>query len=45
MGEFYGKKILNGEINPKTGQPWTINDVPKYWRAKTQAWLDEHQND
>ena len=44
MGEFYGKKIANGEINPKTGEPWTINDVPKLWRKKTQDWLDSHVN-
>ena len=42
MGEFYGKKILHGEINPKTGLPWTINDVPKLWKKKTQDWLDAH---
>lgn len=44
MAAFYGKKILNGTINSKTGQPWKIEDVPTYWRAATQAWLDEHGN-
>lgn len=45
MAAFYGTKILNGEINLKTGAPWVIGDVPKLWRAKTQAWLDEHSNE
>lgn len=44
MGEFYGKKILHREINPKTGEPWTIDDVPRIWKKKTQDWLDEHSN-
>ena len=30
MGRFYGIKIKNGEINDKTGLPWTINDVTKF---------------
>lgn len=34
MGEYYGKKILAGEM--------TIEDVPKLWRKKTQDWLDAH---
>lgn len=47
MGAFYGSKILRGddEINPKTGKAWTIDDVPKLWREKTQTWLDEHKED
>lgn len=43
MGRFYGIKIKNGEINDKTGLPWAINDVPKFWRNATQKWLDENQ--
>lgn len=42
MGAYYGKKILNGAINSKTGLSWTIGDVPNYWKVKTQKWLDEH---
>ena len=42
MGEFYGKKIQSGEINPKTGESWTINDVPKFWKQKTIDWLRDH---
>ena len=45
MGAFYGMKILTGEINPKTGAAWTINDVPKLRRAKTEAWIEEHSGD
>lgn len=42
MAAFYGTKIKKQEINPKTGEAWTINDVPRLWRAATQAWLDAH---
>ena len=43
MGAFYGSKILNGDINAKTGDAWKIDDVPKLWREKAQTWLDEHK--
>ena len=39
MGAVYGSKIQDGEINPKTGAPWKLEDVPAYWRAKTEDWL------
>lgn len=39
MGAFYGTKIRNGEVNPKTGEPWKLEDVPTYWREKTADWL------
>lgn len=42
MGTFYGIKITNKEINPKTGNAWTIGDVPALWKEKTQAWIAEH---
>ncbi len=44
MGAFYGSKILNGETNTKTGEAWKIDDVPKLWREKTQAWLKDKDN-
>lgn len=44
MGEFYGKKILRQETNSKTGEPWTLKDVPSLWRKRTQTWLSEHEN-
>ena len=44
MAAFYGKKILNGTINPKTGEAWKIEDVPIYWRAATAKGIEEHTN-
>ena len=44
MGKFYGTKIKNGEINPKTGQPWTIDDVPKLWKNATEKWIAENDD-
>lgn len=34
MGAFYGNKIKRGEIS--------IDDVPKFWRKKTEKWLTEN---
>ncbi len=42
MGAFYGSKILDGEINPKTGEAWKLEDVPSFWRKKTESWLDQN---
>jgi len=39
MGRFYGLKIKNSEINPKTGAAWVLEDVPRLWRNATAAWL------
>ena len=39
MIAFYGNKIKNGEINPKTNKVWVINDVPKFYKAKVKTWL------
>lgn len=44
MAYFYGYRIVNEVINPKTGLPWTINDVPTKWVAATEAWIEEHSN-
>lgn len=44
MGAFYGSKIKNNEINPKTGKTWTLSDVPKFWRTKTEEWLKQNKN-
>ncbi len=41
MGAFYGSKIRNGEINPKTGNAWKLGDVPSFWKAKTEVWLKD----
>lgn len=42
MGKFYGTKIKNGEINLKTGKPWTLDDVPRLWKKATEKWLNEN---
>lgn len=42
MGAFYGTKIKNGEINPKTGKEWKLKDVPMYWKARTETWMKEN---
>jgi len=34
MGAFYGKRIRSGVI--------TIEQVPAYWLARTQKWLEEN---
>ena len=44
MAKFYGTKIKNGVINPKTNLPWVIADVPKLWREATAQWLEDNQN-
>ena len=43
MGAFYGNKIRNEEINTKTGEPWKLEDVPAFWRGKTEKWLEENK--
>lgn len=42
MGRFYGTKIKNAEINPKTGEAWKLEDVPRLWKNATQKWLNEN---
>ena len=42
MAAFYGTKIKNGEINPKTGAAWVIGDVPRFWRPKVEQWLENN---
>lgn len=39
MAKFYGTKIKNGDINSKTGKPWTLDDVPRLWKKATEKWL------
>ena len=34
MGAFYGTRIRRGII--------TINEVPKFWKTKTERWLEEN---
>lgn len=42
MGAFYGNKIRNNEMNPKTGEIWKLGDVPSLWKAKTEQWLSDN---
>ena len=32
----YVRVLENREINPNTDEVWTIYDVPKTWKAKTE---------
>ena len=41
MVAYYVAKIQNDEINEKTGKPWCVEDVPKLWRKKVEAALNE----
>ena len=42
MGRFYGLKIKNKEINPKTEEPWKLGDVPRLFRPAVEKWLREN---
>lgn len=44
MGKFYGMKIIRGDINSKTGEPWTIDDVPRLYRAKVEEFIANYFN-
>lgn len=39
MAKLYAKKIMNGEINAATGEPWKLEDVPERWRASVEGML------
>lgn len=41
MVAYYVAKIQDEEINPKTGEVWCVEDVPKLWRKKVEAALSE----
>lgn len=43
MARFYGTKILDGEINQRTGEAWKLEDVPKLFRKATERWLTDHE--
>lgn len=40
MAAIYATLIEDGAINPKTGEPWKVEDVSIIWRAKVQKILD-----
>lgn len=37
MVKKYARHLEDRDIYSKTGEVWTINDVPPTWRAKTEA--------
>lgn len=41
MAKLYAKKIMNGDINAATGEPWKLDDVPERWREAVEALLSE----
>lgn len=41
MAKIYVKKILNGDINAATGEPWKLEDVPERWRDAVEVLLAE----
>lgn len=40
MAAIYATLIEDGAINPKTGEPWKVEDVNILWRTKVQKILD-----
>lgn len=40
MVDLYVRYITEGKINPKTGEPWKIDDVPVLWREKVREALE-----
>lgn len=40
MVRFFAEKIRSGATNQNTGAAWTVEDVPKLWRAKVQKELE-----
>lgn len=41
MVNFYVDKIQNEIINEKTGNAWTLEDVPRLWRKKVEKALEK----
>ena len=41
MAAIYATLIKDGAINPKTGEPWKIDDVNVLWRAFVKKILDK----
>lgn len=40
MAKIYYRKIINGDINPETGEVWALEDVPLRWRDAVAALLE-----
>ena len=45
MAKIYYRKIVAGEINPNTGEVWTIYDVPVRWQVEVQALINGTQGE
>lgn len=45
MDKIYYKKIVNEEINPATGNIWTIEEVPERWRERVRTMLNGSNSD
>ena len=43
MAQIYASLIMKGAICPKTGEPYTINDVPERLRAEVEAILNDRE--
>ena len=43
MVKLYVKKILEGAINPATGAPWKIEDVPTRWQEQVREALENRE--
>lgn len=41
MAKIYADRIKYKKVNPKTGLPYTIDDVPQKYREEVQRILDE----
>lgn len=41
MAAIYATLIKDCAINPKTGEPWKIEDVNVLWRASVKKILDK----
>ena len=43
MVKIYVKKITSGAINPDTGEPWKIEDVPARWQDAVREALENNE--
>lgn len=41
MATIYATLIKDGAINPKTNEPWKVEDVSMIWRASVKKLLDK----
>lgn len=42
MEYYYGRLILDKVICHTTGRPWTLDDVPRWFKEDTEKWLAEN---